>query len=111
MQYKYPKGRIRPTAAAGVLLSFNLDQEFKHVNEQVSTSTVLTREYYETPLITENYGAFISLGADWNLVGKQHLGLDLRYHFFQGNHWYRCTQGRSVINLWVLFLILSILNR
>lgn len=81
MQYKYPKGKIRPTAALGILLSFNLDADFKHVDEQVTETFVYTREYHEDPLIKENYGAYLSLGADWNLVGKQHLAIGLRYHY------------------------------
>ena len=81
LQYKYPRGKIRPTAALGPMLSINLDSEFKHVDEMVIGSSVFTSESYENPLIDENYGAFFSLGADWNVTGRQHLGLDLRYHF------------------------------
>lgn len=81
MQYKYPRGKIRPTTSLGLLLSFNTASDFKHVDEQLSQDIVLTRVYHADPLIKENYGVFISLGADWNLIGNQHLGLDLRYHY------------------------------
>lgn len=81
LQYTYPKGKIRPTVVAGPLLDFNLKSDFKLVNETVIDSNVFTRETYENLFQDESYGAFFSIGFDWNLVGRQHIGLDLRYHY------------------------------
>ena len=49
--------------------------------ETVIDSNVFTRETYENLFQDESYGAFFSIGFDWNLVGRQHIGLDLRYHY------------------------------
>jgi len=92
LQYTYPKGKIRPTMSLGPMFSFNLDADFKHVDETVSETAVFTRESHYNPLLDENYGAYICLGADWNVSGKHHIELGLRYHFTKettGNYVFR----------------------
>jgi hypothetical protein len=80
LQYMYPKGKIRPTLAVGPILTYSLHSEFKHIDESASDTFVLTRESFGDPLLDNTYGAFFNLGADWNIRGRQHVALNLRYH-------------------------------
>ncbi|WP_167615291.1 hypothetical protein [Maribellus sediminis] len=66
-RYTYPKGKFRPTIAAGTLFDVNISIDSRLIIETEKSDKVETQELSESPFSPSSLGWFLRLGCDFNL--------------------------------------------
>jgi hypothetical protein len=83
-KYTFPKGKIRPTAAAGILCSVLVGDSSYYSIENVSQDVVRTNEYSDLPVANLQWGWMLQLGMNYHLNWRVTPFMSFRYHRSSG---------------------------
>lgn len=84
--YTYPKGKIRPTFAAGCVFSKLIENDVKIQKERINSANIITTEIdknIEMPTIL--YGFYLKAGCDFQLKEKLIVFSNISYRYSNGS--------------------------
>jgi len=97
LQYTFPRGKIRPTIAAGPMISIDMNSYFDIQHTWITASQELIYNFHTTPIRGLNMGGFGQVGMFWAVQERHHLGLNLNYHLaIQRTDYYISRKGISL---------------
>ena len=86
-KYKFPKGRVRPTIAAGGLASHMIKNEIRYIQESQSEGVVYAYETNSLPMAIMHWGGMLQAGLDFELSDDWTCFAQFRYQVGRGSNY------------------------
>ena len=78
LKYTFPKGKIRPTFALGLLSNFFISKDLRVIREIEYKNTVVTSEITDIQVASNFIGGFVQLGCNYQILDKHNAFTNLR---------------------------------
>jgi len=86
LKYIYPKGKLRPTAAFGGILSTFLKKDIRLIEEKTQLGVVIsTLESSPAPVAKSFLGAIFQIGCDLETKSKRSFFTNISYNYTRGS--------------------------